>query len=114
MSRLPKRLSPGEEALALHFRACGLEPQREYVFAPPRKFRFDFAFPEKMIAAEVDGGTWMRGRHQTGNGFERDCEKLNLAASLGWRVFRYTTMMVMRGEAVVEVGKALDNSKVSG
>ena len=31
------------------------EPTRELVFAPPRKWRFDFAWPEHLVAVEIDG-----------------------------------------------------------
>ncbi len=54
-----------------------------------------------MIAIEIEGGTrFGNSRHSRGSGFERDCEKYNLATSLGWRVYRFTTAMVERGEAI--------------
>ena len=99
MSKIPKAGSTGEEAFALH---CRVEfhpvnqPEREYLFHPTRQWRFDFAFPEEKIAVEIEG--W--GRHQSFSGFEDDCEKYNSAAKLGWRVFRYTPAMVMRGDAI--------------
>ena len=74
-------------------------PEREVRFAPPRRFRFDFAFPEQRVAVELDGGTWTRGRHVTGAGFEKDCEKMNLATALGWRVLRFTAGMLERDPA---------------
>lgn len=74
--------------------APGFQPVRELVFNPPRKWRFDFAWPEKLIAVEIDGGTWSGGRHSRGTGFARDCEKLNAAALNGWRVFRFTPDML--------------------
>ena len=69
-------------------------PQREYRFAPPRRFRFDFAWPEHRVAVEVEGGTWAGGRHVRPQGYGRDCEKYNLAVALGWRVFRFTGGML--------------------
>jgi very-short-patch-repair endonuclease len=98
---LPSPLSKGEEAFALHCRVEGLEPQREYTFHPKRKWRFDFAFPEPMIAIEIEGG--VNGRHQRIGGFVGDCHKYNSAALLGWRVLRYTTDMVMQGTAINDV-----------
>jgi very-short-patch-repair endonuclease len=98
---LPKPLSVGEEEFALQCKAYGFKPEREYEFVPGRKFRFDFAFPEPMIAFEIEGGTTTgKSRHSKGEGFERDCRKYNLAAALGWRVYRFTTQMVKRGEAI--------------
>ena len=63
-------------------------PHLEYVFAPPRKWRFDFAWPEQKVALEVEGAVWTRGRHTRGSGFVKDMEKYNLAAIMGWRVLR--------------------------
>lgn len=62
----------------------------EYRFHPKRKWRFDAAWPEKMIAVEFEGGIWTGGRHTRGKGYENDCEKYNNALLLGWRVFRLT------------------------
>ena len=100
---IPRALSPGEEAFALHCRAEKLSPDREYVFAPPRKWRFDFYFPQKKLAIEVEGGTGRYGRHQRPGGFEKDAEKYNTAAMLGITVLRYTTKMVMQGTAINDV-----------
>ena len=106
MSKIPKAGSAGEEAFALHCRAEGLSPVRELAFHPKRKWRFDFAFPEKMIAVEIEGG--VGGRHQRIGGFIGDCYKYNAAAALGWRVFRYTTAMVMSGEGIAEIMKVIN------
>ncbi len=71
----------------------------EYRFDDSRKWRFDFAWPDRFIAVEVEGGTWACGRHTRGSGFELDCEKYNSAAAQGWRVFRFTGAMVKDGRA---------------
>lgn len=73
-----------ESTLLFQIRAVGLsDPEQEYHFHPVRKWRFDFAYPDKMLAIEVEGGTWNRGRHTRGQGFEDDCEKYNEAVVLG-------------------------------
>ena len=77
-----------------------LDWEEEYVFLKPRRFRFDFAWPEHMIAVEIEGGTYTQGRHVTGTGFAKDCEKYNLATLNGWRVYRFTTQMVKDGTAI--------------
>ncbi len=71
----------------------------EYRFAPPRRWRFDLAFPSILWAVEIEGATWTGGRHTRGAGFERDAEKYNRACLLGWRVLRVTTGMVNDGRA---------------
>lgn len=63
-------------------------PIPEYQFCD-RKWRFDFAFPDGRVAVEFDGGQWQAGggRHNQ----DPDRLKLNTAASLGWRVLRFST-----------------------
>lgn len=71
--------------------AMGLhEPVPEFCFSPSRKWRFDWAWPEHMIALEIEGGIWKGGRHNRGSGFLNDMEKYNEAAIMGWRIVRTT------------------------
>lgn len=71
--------------------------EREYRFAPPRRYRFDFAWPAERVAVEIDGGTWKPGGGRHGRDVDR--EKLNLAAVSGWRVLRFSTDMLGRDPA---------------
>jgi very-short-patch-repair endonuclease len=105
--KLPQALSVGEETFAFHMKARGLNPVREFQFHPERKFRFDFCFVEQKLAIEIDGGSKSYGRHNRSAGFSADCVKLNLAAQLGYRVLRYTTEMVTRGLADMQVAQIL-------
>lgn len=89
-----------EETFALHCHAFGLRPIREHRFHPTRAWRFDFAFPERRIAVECEGGVWTDGRHTRGSGFVADTEKYNAAAALGWFVFRFDGKAVKSGKAV--------------
>ena len=90
-----------EETLAILIRAEGLpEPVREYRFHPVRRFRFDFAWPDLQVAVECEGGTWSGGRHVRGDGFRRDCEKMNIAALSGWICLRFTRDMIEDGTAI--------------
>lgn len=65
-------------------------PVEEYRFAPPRRWRFDYAWPMQKVALEVEGGVFTRGRHTRGKGFMNDMAKYNAATLAGWRVFRVT------------------------
>lgn len=98
-AKAPRALSQGEESFALHCRVEGISCIREYTFHPERKWRFDFFFPQPMLAVEIEG----MGRHQRIGGFIGDCEKYNAAAIMGIRVLRYTTRMVTDGVAIMDV-----------
>lgn len=101
-------MSALEEKLSLHIRLHKLpEPVREYRFHGFRRWRFDFAWPELKLAAEVEGGTWTGGRHTRGSGFEKDCEKYNSATALGWKVYRFTSGMIIDGRAVLAIENAI-------
>lgn len=81
----------------------------EYPFAKGqgRRFRFDLCWISKAVALEVDGGSWVGGRHVTGAGFEQDCIKLSMAAALGWRCLRVTPRMIRDGQALTLLLAAL-------
>jgi len=108
MRPYPQSGSVGEATFLLHCRAYNLTPEREFKFALPRKYRFDFAWPEKKLAVEVEGGTWINGRHNRASSIEKDMEKYNLAAKQGWVVLRFSTAMVTSGEAIDEVLSVLN------
>lgn len=92
-------------------RAAGLPaPVAEFVFAPPRRWRFDWAWPEQRVALEQDGGAFVGGRHSRGMGFVKDMEKTNKAAILGWRVLRFTPRQMASGAALEAVRQALEGS----
>ena len=67
---------------------------RELQFAKDlgKKYRFDIAIYEKMVAIEYEGlvATGKKGAHQTKKGYTNNTGKYNLAQSLGWKVYRYT------------------------
>lgn len=85
-------------------------PIKEHIFAPPRKWRFDWAWPADDgiggIALEIEGAIWRQGRHTRGSGFAGDMEKYNEAAILGWRLIRCTPKQFESGEALTIVMRA--------
>lgn len=104
-----------EAAFLFHWRVLAPDapqPKREYRFAAEavggpgrglrerlkraglRDWRFDFAWPEQMVAVECEGGIYTRQAHGSISGILRDIEKYNAATSLGWRVFRVTRRML--------------------
>lgn len=83
-------------------------PVLEHRFAAPaRQWRFDLCWPADGLAVEVEGGTFIGGRHVRGMGYAADLEKYNAAVLRGWRVLRYTGRMIEEGAAVREIRAAL-------
>jgi len=101
-------MSKPEDVLAFQLGVVGYHGfEREYRFHPVRRWRFDFANPEIKLALEVEGATWAQGRHTRGSGFEKDCEKYNTAALMGWRVLRFPSGWVDDGRALDAVEQAV-------
>lgn len=69
----------------------GPELATEHRFAPPRRWRVDFAHLGARVAIECEGGVYSGGRHVRGAGFEADVEKYNALAAAGWILFRVTS-----------------------
>ena len=109
--------------LILELQALGVpRPVREHRFHEPRPgerrrlWRFDLAWPEVMVACEVEGGTWSqtsKSRHTTGKGYMDDCLKYSTAALQGWIVVRADAKMVERGTAAALVQRALEAAECS-
>lgn len=111
-------MSDGEEALALHLRAHGIQFEREYRFgaeaaggtgkglrerlaaAGMRDWRADFALIDHRLLVEIEGGGWSGGRHTRGAGFEGDLAKYDAAMRLGYTVYRCSPAMVKSGRAI--------------
>lgn len=97
-----------EQELAWQIRVTGLPaPQTQYRFLPPRRFKFDFAYPDRKLAIEVNGAIWIQGRHTRGKGASSDAEKLSLAAIHGWRVLIVVGEQIRDGRAVKWIEQAL-------
>lgn len=100
-------MSQLEDTLLLQIRGTKIPaPVREHPVCEGTGHRFDFAWPGFRLAAEVEGGTWVNGRHQRGKGYEADCFKYNLAVLEQWDVFRFTGAMIESGEALATLEAA--------
>lgn len=106
----PKKPLPGGRKVGKHFKKrskakdfigwnllvwCqerGLVHEEEYVFAPPRKFAFDYAIEALKLAIEYEGLMSEKSGHTTVTGYTKDTEKYNLAQALGWKVIRFTAL----------------------
>jgi very-short-patch-repair endonuclease len=83
---------------------------RQYLFAKEalgRKWAADFCWPTLLWIVEVDGGTYVAGRHTRGTGFEADRERDAEAMCLGYRVLHVTTKQVESGQALAWLERLL-------
>ena len=105
------KLTPQERSISLHnefekfMYSEGVQTwDTEYRFASPRRWRFDYAWPEFMFAVELDGifgfdvkGNQIIGGHRTVDAFLKNAEKFEKALQLGWRVYRVPSIWIFRG-----------------
>ncbi len=83
------------------------EPVEEFRFCPHRKWRADYAWPEKKVLLEIEGGVWLSGRHNRAGGFLKDIEKYNEAACLGYRIIRCTPKEMETGSIIATLKRAM-------
>jgi very-short-patch-repair endonuclease len=94
-----ERMSEDKKSLFLYYwnalTNMRVSPVEEYNFDKEigRKHRFDFAFPDFMVAVEINGNAWnVKGGGRHGN--DADLEKINIAVSMGWKVFQLSPKML--------------------
>ena len=108
-------MSALEDELAAQLRLCHLpEFVREYRFHSTRMWRFDFCWPDLMLAVEIEGGIWTNGAHTRGRHYSSDCEKYNEAMLAGYRLLRVTGDQVRSGEALKWLERAINGPQRGG
>ena len=109
---------------------------QEHQFAPPRKWRADFAIgqgygssvdratgdrytwfypyaiepeeePRFVLLIEIEGGTRQGGRHNRHEGYTNDAYKYSAASALGYTIIRGTSQMVNDGTLLLMVEQVL-------
>lgn len=68
-----------------------LEAQKENIVTG-RQYVYDFFVPSADVLIECNGGEWMRGNsgHSSGQGIQRDADKVNQAQRYGYNIFVIT------------------------
>lgn len=69
-------------------------PIPQYMFHEDRNWAFDFIWLDHMVALDIQGGTFVRGKHARGAAMAKDYQKMNNAVLMGWRVFQADTSML--------------------
>ena len=67
-------------------------PEKEVLFHPTRKWRFDRAWVSRKVAVEIDGGIFTQGRHVRGMGYHEQLNKQNAAMQEFWTVLRFDVL----------------------
>lgn len=89
-SIIPKPIGKYKLHIISVLEASGWNYESEFVFSQERKFRFDWAVPQILVAIEYEGIFSEKSGHTTLSGYKKDVEKYNLATKLGWKILRYT------------------------
>ncbi len=94
-----------EDELAYQLRVAGLKAERQFAFAPGRRYRADFRVGNLLI--ECQGGMWIRGRHtRGGKSYEAECSRLNTGTLLGYRWLWFVADQIYSGEAITVIEEA--------
>lgn len=112
------RMTPTDEIL--HYcRRRGLPPPAlEYQFVSFRDWKFDLAWPELLVAVEIQGGSFggkpcpvckrrPGGRHNSGPAMRDEFEKLAHAAIRGWSVIPLMPEQVKEATGLDWIRRAL-------
>lgn len=121
----PYKLSPEQALLLEQLRGKGYAALPEVRFHHERKWRIDVAVCRAValrgldtwtdvlqrqgavVAVEIHGGVFSRGRHVRGLGFVKDMEKENAMTELGLKVLKFTPQQVRTGEALAQIERCL-------
>jgi hypothetical protein len=93
---------------AEHVGGAGKGLRARLAAAKLKDWRFDFAWPDLLLAVEIEGGSFVGGRHTRGAGFEADTVKYGEAQLLGWNVYRCGTTLVRSGRAAEMIVKLIE------
>ena len=96
-----KAESPLEELMMAEFAKYDLRPEQQFEMG---NYRIDFAFPEKLLAIEVDGWVFHKDRK------EYDEERDDFIRSQGWKVLRFSYKEVLKQAS--EIVKSIISDEV--
>jgi very-short-patch-repair endonuclease len=106
-----------EDWFLFHLKVAGLpKPKEQFRFAEVigRRWQTDFAWPDRKLIVEIEGGIWRKDEHGQWSGAHthptnvlRDIEKYNHMALLGYRLLRFSPRDLKDGSAIEMMKKVL-------
>lgn len=85
---------------------------KEYKFCKQRDWKIDFYWEEYKLAAEIEGGIFINGRHVRPIGFINDKEKYNEMTMMDISLLRFITSEVKEGKALKEIKRWFISRKI--
>ena len=83
--------------------------EKGYIYQKRRMWRFDFAWPDLMLAVEIDGGLWSpRSGHRSPAGLSSDRVKDAVAQLMGWTILHFTEVHWRDGDVEPLMEAAFD------
>jgi len=87
------------------------EPVRQYAVRNPhtgRDWKLDFCWASELLAVEIQGGSFIKGGHNTATGQAQDYIRHNTLTRMGWRTLFYNTIQCKHmADVVTEVAEVL-------
>ena len=96
-----------ENLFGWHLQTAEIYFEREFKFHPTRKWRADFKIEGWSLLVEIEGGTWVGGRHTRPLGFQNDIVKYNEMMLAGYRLLRGTPADVTSGRLLAWVKRGI-------
>jgi hypothetical protein len=88
-----------ELELKQQLRQANIQYEEQFTL-PGLNQRWDVCLRPWGLLLEVQGGTWINGKHNRGQGYQDDCTKARLAMLRGWKTIWLTAQDVHSGIAL--------------
>lgn len=113
-----KKVSKEKQHIEMILSTLKIPYEKEFRFAPTRKFAADFFVPSLNLLIEYEGLVFNSNRatstgksgHTTVTGYSSNCSKYNLAACMGFKLLRYTALNVK--ELVFDLQKLFKDTDI--
>lgn len=100
--------SPLEREMEAQLVRAGISFEKQFRFAPLRKWKADFLLSHYKVLVECDGAVWSKGKtgHNSGTGIASGYERCNEAQILGFTMLRFEGKAIKDGTALATILRA--------